>query len=381
MFKVFTAGRQKQTICAARSCMQTMDPITPARRPSLCFYVHHHGAGHVMRAISIARTLPGIPIVFMGSNLKPYLHLIPEDISCVHLPKDIPEEDERVWPAEALSFLHYAPLGLRGQRERTAMITQTLSGPGPMVLIVDVSVEVTLLARLCGVPTIVIRQHGDRNDLAHLQAYESAALLIAPFSKAMEPPSAMPSVNEKTLYAGGFSKYSGIKVNPVIAEKSHQVAILLGEGGTSVHSAFIKHLAEVCKDYQFQVIGMAKPADEAVHPGVTWHGKLPDPAPVLQECAIVIGNAGHNTVMELADLNKRFICIPEDRPFNEQRQKAELLALNSNAVVIYPEEMDRVDWQSVLDRLQAEKARWNQVTDPQALANIKNGIDQLFRSM
>jgi predicted glycosyltransferase len=357
-----------------------MTDSIPAPRPIVCFYVHHHGAGHVMRAISIAKSLEGVSMIFMGSNLKPHLHRIPETVSCVHLPEDVPADDELAYADQPLSFLHYAPIRLRGQRERTAMITNTLNSPAPMVLIVDVSVEVTLLARLCGVPTVVIRQHGDRNDLAHLQAYESAALLIAPFSKAMQPPSALAWVNEKTMYAGGFSKYSSLTTDTNQKEKSNHVAILIGEGGTSINSRLITHLAEFCRDYHFQVIGMDKPLDEQAHPGITWQGKLADPAELLASCAVVIGNAGHNTVMEMADLNKRFICLPEERPFNEQRQKANLLALNSNASVIYPEDLDTVDWKEEVRKQQATIPQWNNLTNPEALRHITTAIKQILNT-
>lgn len=333
-----------------------------------------------MRAISIAQTVKNVSVIFMGSNLHPYLHLMPDHLRCVHLPADIPAADEQVWSASDLSFLHYAPLGLAGQRERTAIMTRVFNQPGPLVLIVDVSVEVTLLARLCGIPTVVIRQHGDRNDLAHLQAYESAELLIAPFPKTMEPPFALPWLNDKTLYAGGFSKYSSVSIDNLQEEQPNQIGILLGEGGTSIDQLLIKRIVTCCPDYHFHVIGIGNPAGEGEHPGLTWHGKLADPAQILRSCAVVIGNAGHNTVMEMADLNKRFVCIPEERPFNEQRQKAELLAITSTALVIYPEELNSVDWSAALQGLQATVPQWNDVTDPAALQHIATAIEQLFKS-
>ena len=50
---------------------------------------------------------------------------------------------------------HYAPLGHPGVRDRMAAIARWAAEADPALLVVDVSVEVALLARLLAVPTIV----------------------------------------------------------------------------------------------------------------------------------------------------------------------------------------------------------------------------------
>lgn len=347
------------------------------KRPqaSIGFYVHHQGAGHIMRAITLANALPGLSCFFMGSNLKPYLDIIPREINCIHLPADVPAENEfPLQEANELAYLHYAPLGLRGQRERTALITQAFTRHYPLLLLVDVSVEITLLARLCGIPTLVMRQHGLRDDPAHLLAYESATLLIAPYAKEMAVASSMDWVEQKTLYAGGFSKYSN-RPKGAEEEDHRQVAILLGKGGTSLDHHFITHLAKVCGLYTFHVIGEMEDKGFPLQPNIVWHGKLAEPVAVLMNSALVIGNAGHNTVMEMADLNKRFICIPEERTFAEQLQKAELLARNGNARVILPAELNTINWEQELDKLIQCAPFWDHVTDAAALHKISAAID------
>lgn len=358
----------------------TMDEATTVSQPSIGFYIHHHGAGHIMRAITIANALPGLSCIFMGSNLKPYQHLIPAEITCVHLPADLAQTHETILPDDHLSFVHYAPLGLRGQRERTALMTAVFTSHNPLLLIVDVSVEVALLARLCGIPTVLIKQHGDRNDLPHLQAYESATLIIAPFSASLAAPNQAAWVDQKTVYVGGFSKYSMRQRNQE-KELDQQVAILTGEGGTSLNQAWIEELATSCSSYTFHVIGQIATLPSSAPHNLQWHGKLADPATVLSYCAIVIGNAGHNTVMEMATLNKRFICIPEERPFNEQQQKAQLLARNGHARVIPCHDLHQINWKEELAHMLKQQPDWTGVINPDALRLVNTAIHQTLQRL
>ncbi|SEB09837.1 glycosyltransferase [Pedobacter hartonius] len=341
---------------------------------TICFYIHHHGAGHLMRALSIAAVLQGFKIFFLGSNLRPYAGLIADEIECIHLSSDVPAENDLHFSAHPLTFLHYAPLGIAGQRERIALLTDIFKDTSPMLLIVDVSVEITLLARLCGIPSIVIRQHGRRDDLPHMNAYESAELLIAPYSAGMAPPGEKDWISAKTLYAGGFSKYSNLKDSDINEEIPDQVAVLLGQGGSSMDAEFINHLADCCENYNFHVIGLRACIETEAKHNVIWHGQLDDPITVLRYCKVVIGNAGHNTVMEMADLNKRFICIPEERPFEEQLQKAELLKANGNAMVVKSGNLNLLNWPVALDTMVRKQPNWKGVTEKTALGNIAGAI-------
>ena len=362
--------------------MIIMDKHTLSTPPYLGFYIHHHGSGHVMRAITIASSLTADHICFIGSNLRPYLDQIPEHIVCIHLPLDLPDENDHQPRAHALSFLHYAPLGIAGIRERTAVLTATFRQYYPMLLVVDVSVEVTLLARLSGIPTVVVRQHGKRTDIPHLDAYESAELLIAPYAETFALTDEEEWIKEKTVYAGGFSKYSDNKTVGNEQEQPGHIAILVGQGGTSLDTEFIHHLATACENYIFHIMGSSANHSMLLKHNLTVHGQLKDPKAVLDQCQVVIGNAGHNTVMEMADLNKRFICIPEDRPFDEQLQKADLLAVKGCARVIYPGDLFAVNWPDELENACSRLPNWDGMINPDALQHIahaiKNTMNQVF---
>jgi len=122
------------------------------------------------------------------------------------------------------------------------------------------------------------------------------------------------------------------------------------------------------------VIGLRAAVDTDARHNVIWHGQLDDPITILRYCKVVIGNAGHNTVMEMADLNKRFICIPENRPFEEQLQKAELLAANGNAMVVKAGDLNLLNWPEALNTMAGKQPDWKGVTDKSALGNIAGAI-------
>ena len=77
-------------------------------------------------------------------------------------------------------------------------------------MLVDVSVEVALLARLCGVPFAYLRQTGERDDPPHQLAYRWAAGLLAPFPEWLEPArDAGLGPRAKTAYVGAITRFDG----------------------------------------------------------------------------------------------------------------------------------------------------------------------------
>ena len=327
---------------------------------NLAFYVHHHGAGHFTRTAQIITRLTGYHITLLGSNLKPFAHLLPKNIQVIHLPMDTEEvQDLYFHNGNTVDALHYAPLNVKGISDRVAIMTEFFRSAFPMVLVVDVSVEVTLLARLAGIPTIVMRQHGLRDDLPHLMAYQSAECLLAPFSSSIAPLSAK-WVEEKTIYTGGFSRFSQSKSN---IEIPHQVAVIVGSGGTSINTSFLEFLAISSPDFYFLIIGKieGKPIE---HTHIEYLGHLDEPKEVLDQCCIVIGNTGHNTVMEMASLNKRFIGIPESRPFEEQVDKARAITSIAGVRIVLPETLFQIHWNDLLNEMENTAPNWkNTVTE------------------
>lgn len=349
-------------------------------RANIAFYVHHHGSGHVMRALALSRALDSCDVTFLGSGLEPYSALIPPEIRCIRLPADTPAAHDHYYTdPRGLDCLHYAPLNIGGLRKRNAMLTAFFEKTFPLLLIVDVSVETALLARLCGVPTIVVRQHGRRDDAAHRAAYQSASALLAPYPRAMERPE--PDwLRNKTIYTGGFSRYA-IGDRGGLEEDDKTVVIMTGTGGTSIDHAFAFHIAGACPGWTFRILGLEHPDGTELPGNLRFLGKVPEPLPILQRARVVIGNTGHNTVMEMASLGKRFITVPEARPFDEQQEKAGLLAESGLALVVNPGALYSTDWAGLLQTASGGAADWPGVIDPGALEHAAGGILSVYRGV
>lgn len=339
-----------------------------------CFYIHHHGSGHVMRAIAIAKAFPAESITFMGSDLMRYAAQIPDHIACIHLPMDTHAQRDTYDEQRDLTFLHYAPLHVPGVLNRIGVMHDYFQRNPTTMLIVDVSVEVTLFARLCGIPTVVIRQHGRRTDLAHRLAYESAELIIAPFSRNLDAAEDNPAMS-RTYYAGGFSRYTG--KNVCTDSRKKDVAIFIGQGGSNINSSLIRHLrTQINNSTHLHIIGEV--SDQIQLENTHFHGHIDCPEEVLSTCDVVICNAGHNTVMELADLRKRMICIPAERPFNEQLQKAYHLEQAGCAITVLEEQVYRINWEDYITRArELDEQRLNSLTDQNAITKIKVQLDNL----
>ncbi|MBE7176942.1 MAG: hypothetical protein INR69_11075 [Mucilaginibacter polytrichastri] len=334
---------------------------------NLGFYIHHQGTGHLIRALTIAEALKhDFKITFLGSALDSEHH-IPDFIERIHLAYDYDEmvNDDAVYP----SVFHYAPLGVAGIRNRSRQIVDWFNAAYPCILIVDVSVEITLLARLCGIPTIVMRLHGKRDDAAHLAAYSSASLLIAPFGEELEDPETPAAVRSKTFYSGGFSRYSysGIPCQGSLNE----VCILPGGGGSSLTHKIVSKIACELPEKQFYVL--AQSPEYSMPENLTYTGWQNDPRPWLERAAYLIGSAGDNGTMEAASLKRRFICIIENRPFNEQEYKSRNLERLRAAVAV--QDVSRCNWKEVFqDAELLDPENIGRLIYPEALEDIRKRV-------
>ena len=75
--------------------------------------------------------------------------------------------------------LHWVPEGDAGLRRRMAALSAWIDTAHPDVLVSDVSVEVTLLARLHGIPVVSVVLPGHRGDRAHRDAFAVSSGLVA----------------------------------------------------------------------------------------------------------------------------------------------------------------------------------------------------------
>lgn len=326
------------------------------REIEVAIYAHHHGQGHLRRACAIAKKLQ--PPVTIFSSLVGDSNI--DGIAFRNLPLDY---DEGTLPA-SFEHLHYAPLAVEGLRQRAQRLTAWFVDHWPCFLIVDVSVEIAALARLCGVPFAYVRQRGERFDKAHEFVYASATRLIAPFPEGWEEASTPSHWRDKTDYTGLISRYErNAQRKPTIfheSQRPRKVTVVTGLGGTVLTASALVEAAVACPHWHWTVIAPVQSISQPCPSNLTFLGTVADPLPWLENADVVVGSAGDSLVSEIAHLQKRFVCFPEDRPFNEQIATADLLRRLELAIVLT--ELPRaLEWPALLQRgIVHDTARWTQ---------------------
>lgn len=305
------------------------------------WYVHHHGRGHLTRAHAVARSMR-TPVTGLSSLAKPPGWSGP----WVDLPRD---DDLRAGEAtrdvDAHGVLHWAPLRHQGLAVRTAHIATWVASARPALVVVDVSVEVSLLVRLCGVPVVVVALPGMRQDRPHRAAYDVADVLLGPWPTDTHTADWPSSWQEKVRCVGGISQFDGCAVPPV-HRRSGQVLLLWGSGGR-------------------QVVPAEVDAARAATPGWTWVERSPArPSPdlwrELHESEVVVTHGGQNAVADVAASRSPAIVVAQDRPFGEQR--ATVRAIDRLGVGVGVDRWPRPEaWTGLLGRARGlGGARWGE---------------------
>lgn len=266
------------------------------------YYAHHQGAGHVTRLQSIAAHLEQ-EVVWGLSSLPrpptwsgPWTHLAHDDAPGAEMSMDV----------TAGGVLHWAPLGHPGLSHRMSQLAEWVHRHRPRLLVVDVSVEVALFARLMGVPTVVVALPGLRTDRVHQLAYDSASALLAPWPEAAHGHDWPAHWSQKVWCVGGISRFDGREPLPQPGPRTRRrVLVVWGSGGRSVHDAAVAEAA-------------------AATPGWEWVERHPGSAPAVDLWAdlgaadVVVCHGGQNAVAEVAAARRPAVVVAQDRPFGEQ---------------------------------------------------------------
>jgi hypothetical protein len=271
--------------------------------PRIGIYVHHHGAGHAARAGAIGRALRdrGAVVTYLSS-------LPPEQLGpgeSIVLPLDTDRGSD---PGEMPGELHFAPLGSAGLAGRMAAISAWVERRRPHLMLIDVSVEVAMLARLCGVPFAYLRQSGVRDDPPHRLAYGWAAGLLAPFPERLERDETPAWIRARSGYVGAVTRFDGAE-RPWPRGRPRR-ALVLGEC-----DALTEEIAAAARGWE--VLG-PRPVD----------------LELLSRCAVVVAPGGANAVAEAAFARCALVCVPQPRPFAEQVARGEDLERDRAAVVL-----------------------------------------------
>lgn len=307
------------------------------------YYVHHHGDGHRRRALAIAHAAPSGTFTLIGTGLAGRT----ESIDCLDLPDDRLSGggfNGRDAAPDRPGALHYAPYHHDGIRRRIASLAEWIERRQPALMVVDVSVEIAMLARMAATPAVYVRLAGMRDDVAHLEAFRGAAAILSPFHRDLDDPATSAWVRAKTRFCPGLT------AAPVMTDglRSPTVLVVHGLGGGGGNGEELAAAARATPDLSWRVIGPAsQPA--SIPANLVLLGWVQDADAEIAAAGIVIGAGGDGLVNAVIATGASFICLPEPRPFDEQLSKARRLAALDAAIVIerWP---DPSDWPALTAR-------------------------------
>ena len=295
------------------------------------YYAHHHGSGHATRLGSIARHLQE-PVTGL-SSLPP-----PEDwhgpwvsLGRDDTPGARPWEDADV---TAQGVLHWAPLHHRGLAERMSTLSSWLERARPRLVVADVSVEVTLLARLSGIPVVVVALPGERTDRPHRMAYDVATSLLAPWPRGTHEVGWPAEWLAKLCAVGGISRFDGVAPAPSRSDRRN-VLVLWGSGGRDAAASDVAAARDATPGWEWCERGPSSPS--------------PDLWADLMAADVVVTHAGQNAVAEVAAARRPAVVVAQERPFDEQVATARAVDRLGLAVGLtrWP---DASAWPGLLDR-------------------------------
>lgn len=283
------------------------------------YYAHSHGSGHCNYAQIFSKILMDKIIVFTDSDYN-----FNSSAKVVRLPNENPDgtQFDRNDFKEP-SSLHYAPVNMRKITSRNLKILNTVLQEKVRLLIIDVSVEVAMLARVSSIPYAYVRLQGLRNDLPHMNAFQGATFLLAYFPKEMEYDSTPEWVKKKTIYLGFLSKYLFNtlpipKPSQYICNGRPNLLYLSGFGGSKqIDFNSIQTL------YNIYSVGPGRVCDACsiyAHIGVVECTRA-----FIAHADFIVAGCGSNTTSEILSLGKRFVAIAENRPYGEQKMMARRL--------------------------------------------------------
>ena len=333
------------------------------RKRPFGFFVHHQGRGHVERVKAIIERLDDRPLTVFSVADEPFRAMGDDRVSVVRLdngighPSPTRAQHDQITP----DALHCVPMGSGPITQNTAAFARFFADARPGLFFVDVSAEWAVFARLCSVPAITVRMHGDRSDASHLAGYEASAGMVAPYDAALEQPDWPERLRARTFYAGGLCTTRDPV--PERDEARHRLGLptdreiivtLSGGGGTGAHYASLTMGARARQDALWLALGpLHVEGHETDFPNLVRTGWVDRPMDYLAAADLVIASAGDTTVHEIARAKRPFLCIPEWRYYDEQRVKAAQLARLGAAHVLDAWPASWAQWRDALERARA----------------------------
>jgi hypothetical protein len=327
------------------------------------YYIHHHGRGHLNRATAIARAL-NEPVTGLSSLDRP--DAWPGE--WVQLPLDTDagtdaEANTGLRDPTAQGRLHWVPLGVGGVRDRAAAISHWIAVQRPSVVVVDVSVEVALLARLDGVPVVTFALPGDRTDDAHTLGFDVATLALGawPAEASMMCPQVSSDIEQKLVPAGAIGRFAPAQSSEARARSPRRALVIGGAGGDEITAEHISAAARQTPGWSWEHLGTSGTWVSDV-----WHH--------LQRAAVVITHAGQGALADVSAARIPAIILPQDRPHGEQRAAAAALRDGDWPVTVI-DEWPRAGWMELLEHaLSLDGHMWSAWNDGQGASRAASEI-------
>ncbi|MET0460982.1 MAG: glycosyltransferase [Ilumatobacteraceae bacterium] len=278
------------------------------------WYVHDHGRGHLDRARAVIPHVGADVVVACGPGIAEAA-ADALDIPVVALPSDVP-----VPARPTVGPWHHAPSS-PVTTARALAVAAAVDDHRCTTAVVDVSVEVTVLARMLGLRVVSLRQSGCRDDAAHQIGLATADAVWVPQHRDLEPIGH--AVDDRWVFTGPFSRYDGAERPtgpPECAERL--VVLLVGSGGNGLA---VGHWAESGPPPGWRVV-IAGTHRRLARPGIDVIGYRDPILPLLAAADVVITSAGWAAVADTVAAGTRLVVVPEARPFDEQLTRARALA-------------------------------------------------------
>lgn len=332
------------------------------KKPRISYYAHHMGTGHLRHARRIIDT--GAFEVQVASTGEKHRDLLPRGADYISLPPDTDEQrSERPVLGE---FLHYAPRG-KHIVDRFSALNRAWEQFAPDVVMVDVSIEVALFARLSGYRVALRRMPGKRTDKAHKMGYAIADALFAYFPEALEEAKHLAEYGPKSYYFKTPQPVatSAVDLNESIPKRhsssDRRRVVVQTSLGALVGLSNIAHAARSSPLWSWDVLGVIREDTEFMPANLTLHGIVQDPSQIMAKADVVLTSTGHNAVAAAAACGKPVLLIPEERPFDEQRSYAQMLQQSAGCMML-DSWLTPLDWNAALDQAAAG--------DPRALPQL-----------
>ena len=256
------------------------------------YYVHHQGRGHLHRALAIA--------AHAGPDDHRAVHPSPPDWVAGRLGRAGRRRRGRTRAGDH----GRRPAALRAVRrtracgDRMSTLSAWIGDTRPDAVVVDVSVEVALLARLHGVPVLTMAQPGRRRDpAAHPGLRDQRADPGALAGRRRPDLAGRPGGGRQAHRTSGRSAGSPSSSDPAVPTPG-AVLLLNGIGGQSLAGEADQARAATPAWDWAQLGG----------PGGTW---TDNPWPVLTTAAVIVSHCGQNAVADIAAARRPAILIPQ----------------------------------------------------------------------